>query len=335
MHATAEGTVTYAGRFPEFRDAGFYRTVFGLRVSSLGIGTYLGAASDAADAAYTEALVAAGRQGINFFDCAINYRNQRSERSMGAALRQLRREEMVVATKAGFLTPGAVPGFLQQKDVAGGMHSMDPDFLEDQIERSLVNLGIDTLDIFYLHNPETQLDFVSREVFEERIAGAFGRLERLVAAGKIRRYGTATWDGYRVPGQLSLPRLAEIAQREGGAEHHFHVIQLPFNLAMTEAFAGEPESVLDSAARLGIAVVASGTLMQGKLARGLPHPPRGATQDLDTHAQRAIQFTRSTPGIAVALVGMGRPEHVAENLAIARVSPLDLDSYLVLYPRSG
>src|SRR5579871_2664235 len=156
MPATAAATSRYANRHPAFIETGFYRNIHGLQVSSLGIGTYLGASNDAADQAYTDALIAAGDGGINFFDCAINYRNQRSERCIGAALRQLQREEIVVCTKAGFLTPGAVPT-LEPDDVVGGMHSLAPRFLEDQIERSRANMGVDTVDVFYLHNPETQL----------------------------------------------------------------------------------------------------------------------------------------------------------------------------------
>ena len=169
MLATIEGTTRYCGRFSEFRDACFYRGVFGLQVSSLGIGTYLGGEDEATDRAYTDALIAAGENGINFFDTAINYRNQRSERCIGAALQQMQRDEIVVCTKAGFLTPGAVPKSCAREDVVGRMHSMAPDFLADQIDRSRANLDIDTIDVFYLHNPETQLGFVTRAEFDERI----------------------------------------------------------------------------------------------------------------------------------------------------------------------
>src|SRR5262245_43424163 len=141
MYATAEGTARYVGRHTEFRNQVFYRTVRGLQVSSLGIGTYLGAMDDAADAAYIDALVAAAEGGSNFFDAAITYRCQRSERGIGEALRQLQRDEIVVCTKAGFLTPGAVPNSLPPDDVVGRMHCMSPAFLGDQIERSLANTG--------------------------------------------------------------------------------------------------------------------------------------------------------------------------------------------------
>src|SRR5579864_7608658 len=341
VYATSEGTERFAGRFGEARRRGFYRLVGGLHVSSLGLGTYLGDPDEKTDRAYGEAVIAAVRGGINFLDTAINYRNQRSERCIGAALAELfgadevRRDEVVIATKAGFLTPGAVPGFLKPEDVVGGMHSMQPDFLADQIDCSRANLGLDTLDIFYLHNPETQLGFVTREEFERHIGLAFTRLEEIAAAGKIRYYGTATWDGYRRPAgardALDLARLVEIAREEGGAGHHFRFIQLPFNLAMPEAFTN---GVLERAAQSGMVVVASASLLQARLARGLPEALTEKFPSLSSDAQRAIQFTRSTPGITVALVGMSQAAHVAENLGLAAVPPLPESEYLQLFQRA-
>jgi aryl-alcohol dehydrogenase-like predicted oxidoreductase len=323
LYATSDGTARYVNRHPDFRAAGFYRTIFDLKVSTLGIGTYLDAS--------VEALLVAGERGINFFDTAINYRHQQSERDIGQALQNLQRDEIVVCTKAGFLTPGAVPGFLTPDDVVGGMHSMSPRFLEDQIDRSRANLGVDTIDVFYLHNPETQLGFRTPDEFEGRIRRAFAHLERMADQQKIRRYGAATWDGFRKKDALSLPRLAQIATEEGGADHHFRYIQLPFNLGMVEAFVDRPDSVLSAASNLGIAVVASATLMQTQVLEHMPDLVQELLPGLDTDAQRAIQFTRSTPGILVALVGMARPEHVLENLEIAKSPLVPGEQYLRLY----
>lgn len=302
-----------------------------LRVSSLGIGTYMGQPDDATDAAYTEAVTAAIAGGINFIDTAINYRHMRSERSIGAALRNAARDETVICSKAGFLTPGAVPASLAKEDVAGGMHSMAPAFLADQIGRSCGNLGVDAIDIFYLHNPETQLGFVARESFDERVRRAFAELERQVSDGRIRYYGAATWEGFRKKGALDLARMAEIAGEEGGTGHHFRFIQLPFNLGMVEAFVDRPASVLETAAALGIAVVASATLMQARMLSQMPEAVAELLPGLETEAQRAIQFTRSTPGITTALVGMSNTEHVRENLGVARVAPAARGQYLRLY----
>jgi predicted aldo/keto reductase-like oxidoreductase len=100
---------------------------------------------------------------------------------------------------------------------------------------------------------------------------------------------------------------------------------------MVEAYLDRPESVLQTAARLGIAVVASATLMQTQVLENMPEPVRDLLPGLATNAQRAIQFTRSTPGIAVALVGMGTPAHVIENLGVARVRPATPEEYERLY----
>src|SRR5689334_3537860 len=108
--ATAEGTARYRSRFPELTQAGHFRQpgnipgASALWLSSLGLGTYLGEANAAADAAYSEAIQQAARSGINVLDAAINYRNQRSERNIGAAIEpmiasgELRRDEIVVCT---------------------------------------------------------------------------------------------------------------------------------------------------------------------------------------------------------------------------------------------
>jgi aryl-alcohol dehydrogenase-like predicted oxidoreductase len=336
--ATPSGTAHYRSQFP----AEFYRDAAGLSVSTLGLGTYLGEPDERTDQGYAAAVETAVRGGINFLDSAINYRHQRSERSIGTALSHLfasgevQREGIVVCTKAGFLTPGAVPASLHKDDIVRGMHSMAPDFLADQIDRSRANLGLETIDVFYLHNPETQLAYISHDEFDTRIRAAFARLEKVVAAGQIGFYGAATWEGFRQPtGGLGLLRLVEIAREVGGSEHHFRFIQLPFNLAMTEAILQRPEaldgrtvSVLDAAAHAGVTVIASATLLQSKLSRGLPKVLAEQIPGFATDAQRAIQFTRSTPGIMVALVGMSQAEHVRQNLAVSQVQPLGPEAYV-------
>jgi aryl-alcohol dehydrogenase-like predicted oxidoreductase len=172
---------------------------------------------------------------------------------------------------------------------------------------------------------------VTREEFERRIGRAFAKLEELVEQKKIRWYGCATWEGLRKKDAMSLSRLAELAQAAGGADHHFRFVQLPFNLGMVEAFLEGAKSVLAEAARLEIAVIASATLMQTRILQQMPDAVQEVLPGLATDAQRAIQFTRSTPGIAVALVGMGRRAHVLENLGVASVPPVKRDEYLRLY----
>ncbi len=351
--ATSEGTTRYAARLAGRVAAGHFGDLDGLAVSTLGIGTYLGREDAETDVAYQDALARALELGINTVDTAVNYRHQRSERAIRTALAAAfgrglaRRDEVVVATKGGYVPfDGAVPrdprawftqtyldtGIVGPGDVVGGIHCIAPRYLADQIERSRANLGLETLDVYYVHNPESQLEEVDRPEFRKRIRAAFDTLEQAVREGKLRRYGTATWNGYREdpgsPGYLSLEELVGAARDAGGADHHFKVLQLPYNLAMPEAFVRANQSVggalvplAEAARRLGVYVMASASILQGQLARNLPPMVATVLPGLATDAQRALQFVRSTPGIGTALVGMKSAAHVEENARVAAVPP--------------
>jgi aryl-alcohol dehydrogenase-like predicted oxidoreductase len=340
--ATPSATAAYA------REAGaaegHFREALGVTVSSLGIGTYLGRDDDWTDTAYAVAVRRALQLGINVVDSAINYRNQRSERAVGRALREggVSRERVVVCTKGGFLPfDGARPrdprsfveetyvrpGLLRWDEVVDGVHCLSPRFLSDQIDRSRRNLGVATIDLYYLHNPETQLGEVSREELLRRLRAAFAALERACDEQRIAAYGTATWSGYRVPEDdpeyLSLDDVLACAREVGGGRHRFRAVQLPFNLEMDEAASltnQRGRTFLQSAAEAGIAVLASAPVLQGRLAHLSP-AERARLSGLDTDAQRALQFVRATPGITCALVGTRSVAHLEENAAVARIAP--------------
>jgi aryl-alcohol dehydrogenase-like predicted oxidoreductase len=361
--ASLEGTTRYRNRMRERTDANHFRLEQDLWLSSIGIGTYLGDWDEATDERYTEAVARAVSKGVNVIDTAANYRFQRSERSIGAALEELirsgtcARDEVVICTKGGYLPfDGAPPkdarryveeqfvrpGIAQLSEIVGGSHCMTPRYLQSQIDQSLANLRLSCVDVYYIHNPESQLSAVTRQEFEARLRAAFELLEQNIAAGKIRMYGVATWNGFRVPADAreyhSLERMVDLAREVGSDEHGFRFIQLPFNLAMPEALLkanqtleGERVSLLEAARALGITVVASASILQGKVARGLSAEIREPLGSLATDAQTAIQFVRSTPGITTALVGMSRRAHVDENLQLARVAPALPEDYQRLF----
>jgi aryl-alcohol dehydrogenase-like predicted oxidoreductase len=369
-HATLEGTARYQARVEqEASAANHFRLEQNLWLSSLGIGTYLGKPDAATDARYTEAVTRAVELGANVVDTAANYRFQRSERSIGAALRALvesnaaariARDEIVICTKGGYIPFDGDPpngqegvrryieetfiktGIASFADIAGGSHCMTPKYLAHQIEQSLGNLNLSTIDVYYIHNPESQLSSVSRAEFETRLRAAFEGLERSVTDGKIKNYGVATWNGFRVapnaPAFHSLERMLELAREAGGDGHHFRFIQLPFNLAMPEAltvsnqtFQGAQVSLLEAARALEVTVMASASILQGKVARDLSPEIREPLGSLASDALTAIQFTRSTPGITTALVGMSRRAHVEENLQLARIEPARPEQYQQLF----
>jgi aryl-alcohol dehydrogenase-like predicted oxidoreductase len=313
------------------------------------------------DAGYAAALVAAVENGINVIDSAINYRFQRSERSVGTAVKVLAhkgftREELVVCTKGGCLTPdGTMPadpnryffeeyiqkGVFSAKEIAAGSHCMAPRFLENQLGRSLKNLGVECVDVYYLHNPETQLSEIPKADFLGRIHEAFLLLESEVARGRIQYYGMATWNGFRQNASagdaLQLAEIAGLAKEIAGEQHRFRFVQLPYNLAMTEALTlgnqtvdGNTKTMMEAASELGITLVASAALLQGQVAQNLPAFVAEAL-GLENDVERALQFARSSPGIATALVGMSRVAHVEANTRLVRRAPAGIEEFSKLF----
>jgi aryl-alcohol dehydrogenase-like predicted oxidoreductase len=353
MGATPEATRRYAERLKNSVAEGHFREQQGLMMSSIGVGTYLGEADDETDKDYRQAIARAVGLGVNVIDTAINYRFQRSERAIGLAIRdvesggKIRRDELIIATKAGYipfdskypsnpreylLETFITSGVIGPRDIVAGSHCMTPRYLEHQIDQSLRNMGVHMVDLFYIHNPETQLAEIDRTEFHKRLRVAFGFLEGVVRSGKIRVYGAATWNGFRVkansPEYMSIEDLEQCARDVAGDDHHFKVVQLPYNLAMPEAYTSANQklharstSIIEACQDLGITVMASASMFQSRLARNLPGFVEEHLSGLKTDAQRAIQFVRSTAGVSTALVGMSHVRHVEENLATAAVPP--------------
>jgi aryl-alcohol dehydrogenase-like predicted oxidoreductase len=351
-HSTVGGSAAFAKRHSAF-EAGFFRsTTFGITVSSIGIGTYLGDSTDVDDEAYERSVAFAIRSGANLIDTAINYRSQRSERSIGAAIQavlasgDVPRDELVICSKAGYipleLTPPATreeyrtyvrerfldPQILHPDDIVAGGHSLAPRFLKYCLAKSRQNLGVRTIDVYYVHNPGQQLSGVSRGELLARLRTAFVSLEEAVARGEIGVYGCATWDELRVSpeskGHVALEEVVSLARDVAGDNHHFRAVQMPINFAMTEAvrlatqpLAGTLVPALEAAQELGLSVFASAPLLQARLTAGLPPAMSEAFPDCTTDAQRAVSFVRTLPGVTAALVGMRSLAHVEENLASA------------------
>ncbi len=352
--ATPDGTA-------EFRDRGvamrhlppshFRSAPGGLALGSIGLGTYIGPPDSTTDLAVEHSVaVCLTSCRVNVLDTAINYRYQRAERSIGRALAGLMekgetaRDEIFLATKSGYFAPDAesklspdqwvqkellASGIVKPAEIVDDCHAMTPRYLADQFDRSRKNLGVEGIDLLYLHNgPDAQLPIVGREEFERRLEAAFHFYEELRSKGVLGAYGIATWDCLRVPrseaGYFSLATAVRIAEKVGGKSHGFRFVQFPFNLAMSEAASvhnqlvgDERLTLFEAAGRLGVACFTSVPLLQGQLARGGPKR-RGLSA-----AQTALQFARSAPGTLGPLIGQKTSEHLAENLEIASLAPWD------------
>ena len=211
-------------------------------------------------------------------------------------------------------------------------------YLNDQLERSLKNLGVECIDLLYLHNAvEGQINDISKEQFLKNLRLVFELYEKKRREGKIKFYGMATWECFRVtndsPQYLSLQDTVRIAEEVGGKDHGFRFIQLPFNMHYDQAllkknqlFDDSSISILEAASKLDIGVFTSVPFMQGRLLAP------GAMPEFDDliPSLRALQFIRSTPGVLAPLVGQKSQEHVSENLAIMKIPPLSEVEYLSL-----
>ena len=356
--ATIDGTRAYRDRHESSFASGYFRSIDDLQVSSIGLGTYLGDPTDAVDARYEAALTTALESGCNAIDTAINYRHQRSERVVARAIdaADTSRDEIFLSTKGGFLAfdgdcptdPGAYvhgeyveSGIIEPDDVAAGSHCMTPAFLSDQLDRSLSNLRCASVDLYYLHNPETQLRDRPREAVYDAIEEAFVALERQADAGALDRYGIATWDAFRVsaenPSHLSVSEVVEraeaAAERVGAAAPRFAAIQLPFSASMPEAatvesqdVGGERLSALEAIREHNLAVVTSASVAQGSLVRSVPSA-LAETVPGEAAVERAINFARSPPGAMTALVGTTRSDHVTEDLRAGAHEPIAAETF--------
>jgi aryl-alcohol dehydrogenase-like predicted oxidoreductase len=355
--ATSEGTQKFA------TNSGINQQNFkkfeNLSLSNVGIGTYLGDADAKTDELVKNAVKQSIQSGINVLDTAINYRSQKAERSVGKAVAELiqdgiiSRDQIFICSKNGYVTNDAdvnlgfweyvkeeysQKGVVKEGDITSGYHCMTPTYLSDQLDRSLKNLGIECLDLMYLHNAvEGQIKDVSKEKFLENLKSVFKLYEQKRKDGKIKFYGMATWECFRVssdnPQYLSLEDVVSMAKEVGGDEHGFRFIQLPFNmhydqalLSKNQTFDSEKISILESATRLGIGVFTSVPFMQGRLLSPGTMPE---FNDLKP-SLRALQFIRSSPGVLAPLVGQKSSEHVTENLEIMKIPPISEDEFITL-----
>lgn len=356
-YATLEGTRDFA------ENSGIsnsnFRQFMELILSNVGVGTYLGEADSHTDTLVKNAVKQSIISGINVVDTAINYRSQKAERSVGRAIAELVKEEKItrqhvfVCTKNGYVTNDAdVPqdfwdyvkeqftsqGIIGPGDISSGYHCMTVPYLSDQLERSLKNLDLNCIDLLYLHNAvEGQIKDVSKQQFIENLYAVFELYEKKRIEGKIRFYGMATWECFRVPADnptyLSLSDVVGMARQIAGDDHGFRFVQLPFNMYYDQALLkkyqtldGNPASILDCAQHLGIGIFTSVPFMQGRLLQSGTMPEFG---DLEP-SLRALQFIRSSPGVLAPLVGHKSPTHVSENLKIMQIPPLTEVEFLSL-----
>lgn len=363
--ATEKGTSRYV-RYAvneKGKPESHFRIFDGLNLSSLGMGTYLGDATDYEDEAIENAIYESVKSGaMNVIDTAINYRAMKSEKSIGRALlrlirdRIISREQIFISTKNGYITNDGdfpaigmmeymqkmyiSPGLISQSDISASYNVLNPTYIERCIDRSLYNMKLSTIDLVYVHNSfESWYQDVTKEEYIEMLRKVFQVYESYRSKNKIRYYGMATWTCFRVPygssEYLSLEEIVKLAQsvNEGKSnDHGFRFIQLPYNLAYSEALllknqnVGDEKnlSILEAASKLNIGVFTSIPLFQGRLLQAnIP----SYNSELTDPVAKLVQVVRSTPSVIAPLLGQKKPEHVEQNLKIADTPPMQVEEF--------
>lgn len=359
-HADSSGTAQYAQRIGSAAGPGHFRQLKtggklgDLTVSSLGIGTFGGNELEEVDRDYIKTITRGFNLGINFIDTASNYRSMHSELAVGQCIAKaidqgiIKRNEVIVGTKGGFLSfdyresieprtyieeKYVKTGLFQWEEFVGGVHCLSTPFVMNQLETSRRNLGLQTIDIYYVHNPEIELGIVARQTVLSRLRSVFTALEQAVKDGKISMYGVSSWNAFRVTSGsknfISLEEMVNFAKdAAGGEDHHFKAVMVPFNLGLQDVASSPVQNIrgrrlplLHAAAHLGLNVVASSPLFQGSLVKGIAPEAREKFPELGdsrTPAQCALQFSRTTPGVMTTIAGMSKLSHLEENAAIIK-----------------
>jgi uncharacterized protein len=320
--ATPEATSAYARR-QRASDSGFGPLgQTGLTCSRVGFGGYR---VDDETTEHREALRRALLAGGNLVDTSTNYTDGGSETLVGEVLADLvrqgslKREEVIVISKMGYVQ-GANLEVAQRREAEGRpfpemvkygegvWHCIHPEFLEDQLPRSLARLQLEALDACLLHNPEYYLSDAHersegrldrrRDEFYRRLQDAFAWLESEVSAGRLRAYGVSSNTCTRPaddPEFTSLTRMLAAAKAAGGSDHHFRVLQLPLNIVESGAALQKnngralDRTVLEHAAEEGVAVLVNRPLnaIVGEGMVRLASVSAGA-QEVEIEAQFAV-----------------------------------------------
>ncbi len=257
--ATQEGTTEYFKRMahkdiPQHAMRELGKT--GFVASSIGFGGYRIFHNSVEQA---KALRYALLNGFNLIDTSSNYTDGGSEMLIGNLLQEmferdeLSRDEVIIVSKVGYvqgqnlrlarkLEDEGQPFPDMVKYMDGCWHCIHPDFLEDQLSRSLERLRLPSLDVYLLHNPEYFLSdqkknngvdvVAAHKTYYARIRRAFEWMEQKVREGKIQAYGVSSNTFPTASSDFeftSLSKLIEIANSTS-AKNYFKVIQFPFNL---------------------------------------------------------------------------------------------------------
>ncbi|HVK60806.1 MAG TPA: aldo/keto reductase [Bdellovibrionales bacterium] len=342
MSATPQATRQY---FDRLKNKGIKpaTSVLGdteLTVSRIGFGCYR---VHQFEPDHREALKEALLGGVNLIDTSANYTDGSSERLVGDILNEVitsgevSRDAIVVVTKAGYVQGTNLRDARERMNTGRAYsemvefqsdcwHNISPEYLADQITKSLERLRLDRIDVLLLHNPEYFFKTGgSRDVYYARIEKAFRHLESEVAKGRIAYYGISSNTFGEVESRSDFTSLAKVVEiaKSISKNNHFKVVQLPFNLYEAGAALhknNNRKSIFEFASESGLAVLTNrpfNALAKERLVRLTSFPTHDEVEvkgGLHTTLGRAIELEKRAPGYPKAAQGLHWAHALRERL---------------------
>lgn len=302
--------------------------------SRLMLGTHLGDFTDEVSESYRNAIAFALQNGISSIDGAINYRGMRSEKDEGTAVQELissgklRREDFCITSKAGLLfgdiTERTNPRMYLEKHLKpcgiteddfceydGLFQTLNPVFFEIALEKSLQNLGLETIDVHYIHIPEITRAGTDLATFYDRMENLFRWYESKVAEGRIRYYGLALefmgTEPEKEKWHFELEELKKRALKAGNGGSHLKYVIYEYNklcpypvTVASQRVGGEPVTLAEACRRLNFETVASMPFAMGNALK-------------QYSVRELLEFALG--GADHVIVGSKSKEHIRELLA--------------------
>ncbi|MFC7497086.1 MULTISPECIES: aldo/keto reductase [unclassified Nocardioides] len=291
------------------------RTARGVRVTELGLGgaQFGNLHREVSDETAAATLATAWDAGIRYFDTAPHYGLGLSERRLGALLRERPRDELVLSTKVGRLLVPNPDGAGRMDDEGFAVPAttrrqwdLSRAGIRRSIEESLDRLGLERIDIAYLHDPEDR--------WEQALHEAVPALVELRDEGVVRAVGA----GMNLAGHLT--QLVR--------EHDVDIVMCAGRYTLLE----QADELLDAALERGVGVAVAGVYNSGLLARPRPGPtplynyvPAPAELVARVHAiadvceahgvtlpEAAVAFPLRHPAVVSVVVGAAGPGQVAD-----------------------
>ena len=191
-----------------------------------------------------EAIFFGLKKGINVIDAAQNYRNGKSEKTIGKVLSKkvFKRDDLVIISKAGNLPKYFYTNnYLNKLKIRrSNYHSkynycIDPRYLNWSVDNSLSNMKTEYIDFYLLHNPEVSLLLPNGY---NKLLKALSVLERCKQEKKITAYGISSWNGFRSSVNskffISIKKLITDVEKNFGPHHGFRCVETPLSVGMPD-----------------------------------------------------------------------------------------------------